>query len=459
MLEKDNEKFDSLKLEEGLVENLNSLEYKEMTPIQKEVLPYIFQKKDVIAKAKTGSGKTVSFGLGVIKNLDSKRFRVQSLILTPTRELASQVANTIKKLIRYKHNIKTLLLTGGVPYKPQVHSLSHQAHIIVGTPGRVLKHLKEGNLNPENINTFVLDEADRMLDMGFSEDIHTIEKYLPKTRQTLLFSATYPKQIDDLAKLILKDPVSVEVASVHSFTSIEQLFFNVPKEKKESFLLKLFEKEQKSVIIFCNTKILCDALFDYLESCDIECLVLHSEFEQQHRDETLILFANKSYPVLIATDVASRGLDIDNVDLVINYELPNDFEIYTHRIGRTARAGNSGKAISFIDDMESFEELQDYLDCSYKLTDTKEFEDKDIVYLDYDYSTLYINGGKKHKLRAGDILGALTAAIRLDKNDIGKIDILPTCSYVAIKNSSYEKAFKGLNSKKMKNRYFKVYKR
>jgi len=452
-------KFNVVKLDEDSLKNLTSLGYSYMTPIQEKSLPYILDKKDVIGKAKTGSGKTVSFGLGILNNLDSSNFRIQSLVLCPTRELATQVANTLKNLARYKHNIKILTLTGGVPYKPQVHSLSHQAHILVGTPGRVLKHLTEDNFSCDFINTLVLDEADRMLDMGFTEDINLIIDYLPKQRQTMLFSATYPDTIEELSNTILQNPISIEVESTHSSSSITQQFYEVNSHQKTSLILKLFKRTQKSVIIFCNTKIQCDELADSLEQYDIEPLVLHSDMEQKYRDETLIMFANKSYPILIATDVASRGLDIEDVDMVLNYDLPNDFEVYTHRIGRTARAGKDGIAVSFVDNLGRFEELEEYFDTKFELLLSDAIKDKDDVKLGYDYSTLYINGGKRHKLRAGDILGALTAGIGLDKNDIGKIDILPTCSYVAVKNEVYQKAFDGLNSNKMKNRYFKIYKR
>jgi len=346
-----------------------------------------------------------------------------------------------------------------MPYKPQVHSLSHKAHILVGTPGRVLKHLKEENFCANDIDTLVLDEADRMLDMGFNEDINLIIDYLPKKRQTMLFSATYPDTIQELSDSILNDPITVEVESTHNDSIITQKFYDIPTHQKTPMVLKLFQKEHKSVIIFCNTKIQCDELADSLEEFEIEPLVLHSDLEQKDRDETLILFANKSYPVLIATDVASRGLDIDDVDLVINYDLPTNFEVYTHRIGRTARAGKNGMAVSFVDNQILFEELQDFLNRDFELLNITQIQNNEDVQLGYDYSTLYINGGKRHKLRAGDILGALTGGIGLDKNDIGKIDILPTCSYVAVKNNVYKKAHDGFYANKMKNKFFKVYKR
>jgi ATP-independent RNA helicase DbpA len=452
-------KFNTLNISEKTLQNLDSLGFEHMTPIQEKSLPFILEKKDVIAKAKTGSGKTVSFGLGVLNNLDVSRFRIQSIVLCPTRELAGQVAKTLKDLVRAEHNIKILTLTGGVPHKPQVHSLSHQAHILVGTPGRILKHLTEENFSASEINTLVLDEADRMLDMGFTEDINLIIDFLPKNRHTMLFSATYPSTIEDLSRTILNNPIKVEVESTHNESIIAQKFYEVEAEQKTSLIMKLFKKTDKSVIIFCNTKVQCDELADSLESCDIEPLVLHSNLDQKDRDETLILFSNKSYPVLIATDVASRGLDIEDVDLVINYDLPFDFEVYTHRIGRTARAGKNGLAISFVDDTHHFEDLKDFLDKDFPLLNITETQKSDDVVLSYEFSTLYINGGKRHKLRAGDILGALTAGIGLDKNDIGKINILPTCSYVAIKNAVYKKAFDGLSSNKMKNKFYKIYKR
>lgn len=451
--------FHTLNISKNSIKNLTSLGFLNMTPIQEKSLPYILEHRDVIAQAKTGSGKTVSFGLGVLNNLNTSKFRIQAIVLCPTRELAGQVANTLKDLARFEHNIKILTLTGGVPHKPQVHSLTHQAHILVGTPGRILKHLTEENFSANDINTLVLDEADRMLDMGFSEDINLIIDYLPKNRQTMLFSATYPSTIEKLSRTILNNPINIEVESTHTDEIITQKFYEVASQQKTSLVLKLFKKTDKSVIIFCNTKVQCDELADSLESFDIEPLVLHSDLDQKDRDETLILFSNKSYPVLIATDVASRGLDIEDIDLVVNYDLPYDFEVYTHRIGRTARAGKNGLAVSFVSDTRHFEELKEFFDKDFTLLNISEIQDNDDVKLSYDFSTLYINGGKRHKLRAGDILGALTAGIGLSKDEIGKINILSTCSYVAVKNDVYKQAFDGLNSNKMKNKYYKVYKR
>ena len=453
-------KFDTLNLDKKTIQNLSNLGFKDMTPIQEQSLPIILKKRDVIAKAKTGSGKTISFGLGVLNNLDTTLFDIQALLLCPTRELASQVANSLRDIFRHIPNIKILTLCGGVPYKPQVNSLYHKAHIVVGTPGRVFKHLENNNFDTSNINSLVLDEADRMLDMGFFDDIMQIIELLPKKRHTMLFSATYLNSIESLAKNITKDAIFIEVESTHTTSSIEQKFYDTLNISKDSLIPKLFNNDIKSVLIFCNTKIQCDELADNLEDqYSLEPLVLHSNLEQKDRDETLILFANKSYPILICTDLAARGLDIDDVDMVINYELPNDLENYTHRIGRTARAGKKGVSVSFIDNISIFEDLKEYLNMALKLNNISDLDKNSLYSIKTSYSTLYINGGKRHKLRAGDILGALTAGLGLDKNDIGKIDILPTCSYVAINNSVYEKAFKWLNSNKMKNRFFNIYKR
>ncbi|MCK5294974.1 MAG: ATP-dependent RNA helicase DbpA [Arcobacteraceae bacterium] len=450
--------FKTLSLGQNMIDNLSRLGYNKMTPIQEQSLPLTLEGKDIIAQAQTGSGKTVAFSLAILNKLKIENFAIQSLVLCPTRELANQVASEMKKLAKFKHNIKITTLCGGVPYKPQVHSLSHQAHIIVGTPGRVLKHLSEDTFTTENINTLVLDEADRMLDMGFNEDINKIIDFLPKRRQTLLFSATYPSNIQTLAKNILIDPIEIKIESEHSSNTIEQIFYESEISSKKDTILKLLsEYNPETTIIFCNTKIACDNLADELEDDGIETLVLHSDLEQRDRSETLILFANKSYPVLIATDVASRGLDIDDINLVINYNLPFDNEVYTHRIGRTARAGKSGRAISLVDDgdIERFDELN--YENNYKLIQSNNLTLSNNFKLKSKYKTLFINSGKKNKMRAGDILGALTAGIGLNKNDIGKIDILEFSSYVAIDANIITKAHQELQNSRIKGKYFKVY--
>ncbi len=429
-----------------------------MTKIQELSLPLLLDTKDVIAKAKTGSGKTVAFSIPIINALDVKKFRIQALILAPTRELANQISQEIRKLSRHIHNVKVLSLCGGVPFKPQVASLYHGSHIVVGTPGRILKHLKEGNIEFENSNSLVLDEADKMLDMGFYDDIISIIEKLPKKRQTALFSATYEKNIEALANNILNKPIKIEDENEKK-AKINQIFYRVINFSKSSLIPSLISSNKaKSVLIFCNRKITCEELADYLEELELDVLTLHSDLEQKNRDEVVTLFSNKSYPILIATDVASRGLHIDDIDLVISYDLAKDFKTHTHRIGRTARAGKSGLAITLYEE----EQLSKVLDIKESFDDIKEDKIKNIkddlnFKIDSDFRTLYINGGKKHKLRKSDILGALTASVGLHKDDIGLIESKDFCSYVAVKKEVLKKALDGLLKNRIKGKYFKVY--
>jgi len=433
-----------------------------MTPIQEKSLPHTLANEDLIAKAKTGSGKTASFGISLLTKLNVKRFRIQGLILCPTRELADQVAKELRRLARFTHNIKILTLCGGVPFGPQAHSLFHGAHIIVGTPGRVLKHLGENNLNVDDVHTLVLDEADRMLDMGFNEDIMKIIDEVPSQRQTLLFSATYPSEINELSSSIMNNPITVSVDGGHDEETITQHFYETTQESKTTSIGALISNfTAKSVAIFCNTKIMCDDLADDLYDLGFDCLVLHSDLDQRERNETLIMFSNKSYPILIATDVAARGLDIKDIDLVINYDLSNDPEVHVHRIGRTARAGAQGVAVTLVndDEIDRFEDLTDYLEKDFKLENITSVVDDVDYKLQSSWTTLFINGGKKKKVRAGDILGALTRSVGLNKEEVGKIDILEHCSYVAVKNEVADKSVKGLEDGKIKGRFFRVFKK
>lgn len=429
-----------------------------MTKIQSLALPVIFENKDVIAQAKTGSGKTVAFSIPIVNKLDVKNFKIQSLVLAPTRELANQIAQEIRKLSRHIHNVKVLTLCGGMPFKPQVASLFHGAHIIVGTPGRVLKHLEENNINFDNITTLVLDEADKMLDMGFYEDIMKIVETLPKKRQSLLFSATYEQGIEKLSQAILHNAVMVKDEEEH-VVKIEQIFYETKEEQKTTLIPALISQNKaQSVLIFCNTKIKCDELAQELFDLGLDVQTLHANMEQKERDETMIVFSNKSYPILIATDVASRGLHIDDIDLVINYDLARDDKVHTHRIGRTARAGKGGLAVTFYETFEydKVEDLKEIFN-DIVIKPTKTIQEDENFKIDSVYRTIFINGGKKQKLRKTDILGALTAAIGLDKDDIGKIDSLEFCSYVAVKKEVLQKALKGLETNRIKGKFFRVF--
>jgi len=447
--------FTSLHLSQPMINNLNAIGYTTMTPIQELALPPILEKKDVIAKAKTGSGKTAAFGIGILENLDVKRFRVQSLVLCPTRELAQQVAQELRVLAKFKHNIKILMLTGGESFGKQLGSLAHQAHIIVGTPGRVLKHLNKASLSLDEMQTLVLDEADRMLDMGFIEEVEAIIDFTPKTRQTLLFSATYDDSIEAISAKIQKDPIAITTTDVEIKNEIEEIFLTC-NDKEHALVSVLSTYQPKNSIVFVNTKIEADSLAKNLQKQNIDALALHGDLEQYDRNDVLVQFSNGSCPILIATDVASRGIDVKELAMVINYDMANTQEIYTHRIGRTGRAGAKGMAVSFISSQED-ENFQEYKERVFTCKDVKTLECKEDFTMKPEYITLVIEGGKKDKLRAGDILGALTKDGLLSGSDVGKIDIYDRQAYVAIRTPHIDKAHKKLNTQKIKAKKFSVW--
>ncbi|HFF1653980.1 TPA: ATP-dependent RNA helicase DbpA [Providencia rettgeri] len=437
--------------------NLQELGYLSMTPIQAAALPAILSGKDVRAQAKTGSGKTAAFGLGLLQRIDAKLFKTQSLVLCPTRELAEQVANELRRLARAIPNIKILTLCGGVPFSVQRDSLAHAAHIIVATPGRLLDHLNRETVQLDELQTLVLDEADRMLDMGFMPDIETVINYAPISRQTLLFSATWPDEIARISQQIQHEPQTIEINSVDELPAVEQQFYEVSRHGKIELLQKLLSREQPtSCVVFCNTKKDCQAVYDALNDSKQSVLVLHGDLEQRDRDQTLVRFANGSSRVLVATDVASRGLDIKALEMVINYELSWDPEVHVHRIGRTARAGESGLAISLCapEEAQRANALEEML--NMKLNWQPEPAGLRITPLEATMVTLCLDGGKKAKMRPGDILGALTGEVGLDGADIGKIAIHPTHAYVAVKRSVAQQAWKHLQQGKIKGKSVKA---
>ncbi|MFB3089891.1 MAG: ATP-dependent RNA helicase DbpA, partial [Gammaproteobacteria bacterium] len=338
--------FSRLPLGPEFLANLQSMDYQIMTPIQAQSLPDILKGKDLLAQAKTGSGKTAAFGIGLLDKLEVRTYQTQALVLCPTRELADQVSNEIRRLARAIPNTKILTLCGGKPMAPQLASLEHDPHIVVGTPGRILKHLGKETLKLDRLNTLVLDEADRMLDMGFHEDIMRIIDMTPHQRQTLLFSATYPEEIKDISHAIQTDPVDVRVESLHGNKKIKQVFYEIQKSERTKTLVALLQHYRpESSLVFCNRKQQCQELADVLWQQGFHALALHGDLEQRDRDQVLLQFANKSSSILVATDVAARGLDIKDLQAVINFELSPDPEVHIHRIGRTGRAGNEGLAL------------------------------------------------------------------------------------------------------------------
>ncbi|MBF4164805.1 ATP-dependent RNA helicase DbpA [Enterobacter hormaechei] len=441
-------------LPEAQLANLNELGYLTMTPVQAAALPAILEGRDVRVQAKTGSGKTAAFGLGLLQHIDATLFQTQSLILCPTRELADQVAGELRRLARFLPNTKILTLCGGQPFGAQRDSLQHAPHIIVATPGRLLDHLQKGTVSLDALQTLVMDEADRMLDMGFSDAIDEVIRFAPATRQTLLFSATWPEAISGRVQ---KNPLTIEIDTVDALPAIEQQFFETSQQGKIPLLQKLLSQHQPaSCVVFCNTKKDCQAVCDALNDAGQSALSLHGDLEQRDRDQTLVRFANGSARVLVATDVAARGLDIKSLELVVNFELAWDPEVHVHRIGRTARAGNSGLAISFCapEEAQRANILSEMLQLKLNWVNTP--GNISIAPLAAEMATLCIDGGKKAKMRPGDVLGALTGDMGLDGADIGKITVHPAHVYVAVRQSVAHKAWKQLQGGKIKGKTCRV---
>lgn len=447
--------FSSLPISKAQQTNLESLGYHKMTPIQAQSLPYVLKGRDLIAKAKTGSGKTAAFGIGLLEQINPRFFGVQALILCPTRELADQVGKELRRLARSIPNIKLVLLCGGKPFGPQKGSLEHGAHIAVGTPGRIQDHLRKENLKLDSLKTLVLDEADRMLDMGFFDVMTEIIAQTPKKRQTLMFSATYPDQIKKMCRSIQSDPVTVTVEAEHKAGVIQQVFYEVKKHERNNTLLALFEHyKPESTLVFCHTKKQCDEVARFLSGRGIEALAIHGDLEQRERDQVLVKFSNNSCAVLVGTDVAARGLDIKSLAAVINYELPRDPEIYVHRIGRTGRAGEKGIALSIFTESEQhrINSIEQYLKTPC-ICDVYESLDRDSGFsLESPMVTIQLDAGRKSKMRPGDILGALTGEAGLAGAQIGKIDIFDMSSYVAIERSALRQVLNYMADGKIKGR-------
>ena len=427
--------FDSLPLPPAMRANLQQLGYLSMTPIQAASLPLALAGKDLIAQAKTGSGKTAAFSLPLLTNLNPRRFAVQALVLCPTRELAEQVTQEIRRLARAEDNIKILTLCGGAPIRNQLASLSHGAHIVVGTPGRILDHLQRETLTLEALNTLVLDEADRMLDMGFAEDIAQVIANCPKTRQTLMFSATYPDGVKAIATRFMRAPQEVTLKEKHAAGKIRQRFYEVKEnERLHAVGLLLNHFRPASTLAFCNTK-------------------------QQCRDLVAVQFANRSCSVLVATDVAARGLDIAQLEAVINVDITPDAEVHTHRVGRTGRADEAGWAFSLasLDEMGRvgrIDQMQGTVTPWHPLSELT--AEPGAEPLRPPMVTLQILGGRKEKIRPGDVLGALTKDLGFDGAQIGKINVNEFSTYVAVDRGIADQALRKLNAGKVKGKSVKV---
>ncbi|SOY39804.1 ATP-dependent RNA helicase, stimulated by 23S rRNA [Cupriavidus taiwanensis] len=451
--------FSALPLSPAMLATLAQLGYDEMTPIQAASLPITLAGQDLVAQAKTGSGKTAAFGLALLHRLDPRRFDVQAMVLCPTRELADQVTQEIRRLARAEENIKVLTLCGGSPMRPQVDSLIHGAHIVVGTPGRILDHIDRGSLDLSAINTLVLDEADRMLDMGFFDDIAYVASRCPKDRQTLLFSATYPPGIDKLSHRFLRNPQSLKLEATHDNSTIRQRFYEVDEGERLNAVGRLLDHfRPASTLAFCNTKARCRDLVELLRAQGYQALALHGELEQRERDQVLVQFANRSCSVLVATDVAARGLDIAQLEAVINVEITPDPEVHVHRIGRTGRADQEGWAFSLVsmDEMGRVGNLEQHHGGEFEWHALAELTPASTGRLLPPMVTLQMLGGRKEKIRPGDILGALTGEAGFAKEQIGKINVLEMSTYIAVERSIGREAVKRLNAGKVKGKKVKV---
>ena len=452
--------FSTLPLKPALLASVETLGYTTMTPVQAQSLPPMLEGRDVIAQAQTGSGKTAAFGLSLLQSIDVDTIRLQALVLCPTRELADQVSKAIRKLAANIPNVKLLTLCGGMPLGPQLASLTHDPHIVVGTPGRVQEHLKRESLHGGGVKVLVLDEADRMLDMGFTEAIDDIIGRIAKHHQTLLFSATYPDEIRAVSQRVQKNPVEVTVdAPIHEQPAIEQRFHEVePAQKPDALAQLLSGAHAEHALVFCNMRREVDAVAQELDRRGFSALALHGDMEQRDRDEVLVRFANRSCNVLVATDVAARGLDIVALPLVLSYDVAHDPDTHTHRIGRTGRAGEAGLAITLCTPRErpkaaNIEELGG-APLPWRALKVAPSRGKTLHLA--PMKTLVIDAGRQDKLRPGDILGALTGDAGLEAKDIGKIDVFATRAYVAISRALANKALERLRAGKIKGRNFRV---
>ena len=451
--------FARLPLSAAMQANLQALGYTEMTPIQAASLPLALAGHDLIAQAKTGSGKTAAFALALLHQLDTKRFDVQALVLCPTRELAEQVTLEIRRLARAEDHTKVLTLCGGATLRPQLASLEHGAHIVVGTPGRIMDHLDRGSLRLDALNTLVLDEADRMLDMGFFDDIASIARQCPRQRQTLLFSATYPEGIGKLSAAFMREPREVKLAATHTAGKIRQRFYEVGEsERLHAVSLLLNHFRPLSTLAFCNTKQQCRDLVDVLRGQGFVAAELHGDLDQRDRDQVLVRFANHSCSVLVATDIAARGLDIAQLEAVINVDVSPDADTHTHRIGRTGRVDAEGWAFSLVgmDEMGSVGKIEQAGGFTSQWQKLAELTPSPGGPLKPPMQTLQILGGRKEKIRAGDVLGAITKDLGYAATQVGKIKVNEFATYVAVEAGIAQQVLRGLSASKIKGKTVKL---
>lgn len=449
--------FDSLSLSQSLKSALREMNFKTMTPIQAASIPTLLEGRDLIGQSKTGSGKTAAYVIPALEKIKIAERRPQVLILCPTRELCDQVLQECRKFSKHFDGLNSMALMGGVPYPQQVEELKQGVHLIVGTPGRVLEMFNEGDFNMNTLTTFILDEADRLLEDGFAAEMNALIKGLPSLRQTVLFSATFPTKIKELSQRCQKNPKLIKIEEEWKTpSSIEQYVYEAEKPDKIKTLVQILNHHLSScTLIFCRTKATVDEIGKFLLEKNVSALVLHSDLLQAERDRATALFRNGSLCILVATDVAARGLDIDHLELVINFDLPATADIYIHRIGRTGRAGRKGVAISIATEYEKSLVIE-----IAKVTgvEFRRHSLQDLSSLNFDKNlqesamkTIQLSAGRAHRLKAEDILATLF------EFEVGKIEIHERITFVAIGKEKVDLALEKIATTKFKGAFVKAH--
>jgi ATP-dependent RNA helicase DeaD len=471
--------FEDYYLSKEIKRALTVLKYTTPTDVQKEVIPLALENKDLVVKSQTGSGKTAAFGIPICEMIKWEERKPQALILTPTRELAVQVREDITNIGRFKR-IKAMAVYGKEPFSKQKEELKQKTHVVVGTPGRVMDHIERGTLFLDQIKYLIIDEADEMLNMGFIDEVETIIKKIPFDRITMVFSATLPKDVENLCYKYMKNPINVEIADTGITTdTIEHGVIEVNEEAKIPLLKDVTVVENpESCIIFCKTKEHVDIVFTELEESNYSCERIHGGLDQEDRFAVMDGFKMGNFRYLVATDVAARGIDIDNVTLIINYDIPLEKESYVHRTGRTGRAGNKGKAITFVTPFEGkfLNAIEKYIgfDIPVMETPTEQevarrraaFEEKmggrrvvknnKTARINQDITKLHFNGGKKKKIRAVDFVGTIAKIPGVTADDIGIITINDNMSYVDILNGKGSLVLQAMENETIKGKKVKV---
>lgn len=475
----ENNNFENYGFSKEIVKALTSLGYESLTEVQERVIPLVLIEKDIIVKSQTGSGKTAAFAIPICEKIELEQRNPQVLVLTPTRELAVQLKQDITNIGRFKR-IRCTAIFGRQPMDIQTRELKQRVHIIVGTPGRTFDHIERKNIILEGIKYLIIDEADKMLDMGFLEQVEAIIKMLPKSRVTLLFSATMPDEIEKVCSRYMIRPMKIEVDSENlTGEQIQQGYYEVEEVNKFSLVTKiLYSSRPESCILFCNTREKVDTLFEKMEREGFSCGNLHGGMEQRDRLQTIQNFKRGAFPFLIATDVMARGIHIDEISLVINYDMPLDHESYVHRIGRTGRAGNTGAAVSFVtmDELNALHSIEDSIQYKIPKQNYPTIEDvatgKELFKrnstarpvlkadksqeLNREITRIRINAGKKTKMRPGDILGAISSIAGVSGPDIGVIDVQDTCSYVEVLGKKGQLVMEALQHTKIKGKIHSI---